>query len=61
MHWLQESIILGPFLEVNRCSAVSVDPPDNRQQVQFIGEVPMLTQEGPEVHRVDGPTIVLIY
>ena len=60
MNWLQELVVLTPLLEINSCSAVGVDPPDDGEEVELVGEVAMLSQESPEVHGVNRATVVFI-
>ena len=60
MNRLQELAVLAPFLEVNRCSAIGVDPPDDGEEVKFVGEVPVLSEESPEVHSIDRAAVILI-
>lgn len=60
MHRLHELVVLAPFLEVNRCSAVGVDSPDDGEEVELVGELAVLAEEGAQVHSVNRATIVLV-
>ena len=60
MNRLQELVVLAPFLEIDRCSAVGVDPPDDGEEVQLVGEVAVRSQESAEIDGVDCAAVVLI-